>query len=240
MKYRMRPLSRAMLNGVVFILLAFTVAAAFWLGAIPSRYSPFAPLDLAQRDAWFVDLRLAALKDDMLQCRAVLSEPLISATAIDDQPLAQGCGWKNAVRLTRAGEAAMNLDKITCPMAAALAMWVEHEAQPAALQLLGSRIRAIRHMGGYACRNIVGSKMLKPFRSQHATANALDVSAFVLADGRTISVLKNWKGEGPEADFMRRVHNSACRYFRVVIGPDYNDAHRDHFHFDRGNFKSCR
>ncbi|MBK9011262.1 MAG: extensin family protein [Novosphingobium sp.] len=31
-------------------------------------------------------------------------------------------------------------------------------------------------------------------RSAHATANAVDVSAFILADGRRISVLNGWSG----------------------------------------------
>ena len=44
----------------------------------------------------------------------------------------------------------------------------------------------------------------------------------------------------PDGLFLARVHESACRYFRVAIGPAYNAAHRDHFHYDRGPYTACR
>ncbi len=35
-----------------------------------------------------------------------------------------------------------------------------------------------------------------------------------------------------EQRFLKRVHAEACRYFGTVLGPEANEAHRDHFHFD--------
>ena len=35
-----------------------------------------------------------------------------------------------------------------------------------------------------------------------------------------------------EAAFLRRLHNGACGTFTTVLGPDANEAHRNHFHFD--------
>lgn len=226
----------------VFLAVLFTGAAAlaFWLGLVPQRYSPFAPLDLKQKDAWFLDFRMAALKADPQLCEAVLKEPLITASAVGDRPLSKGCGWRNAVRISAAGGAQLAVGTISCPMAGALAMWLEHEVQPAAQDLLSSKVVSIRHLGGYACRNIVGARGLRPFRSQHATANAIDVSAFVLADGRSITLARHWHQDGPEAHFLKRIHKGACRFFRVAIGPNFNAAHADHFHLDRGAFKSCR
>ena len=32
----------------------------------------------------------------------------------------------------------------------------------------------------------------------------------------------------------------ACRYFRVAIGPEFNEAHWNHLHFDRGIFARCK
>lgn len=235
-KRRRRLVPRLLLT----VLVPLSALTAFWLGLVPQRFSPFAPLDLGARDAWFLDVRLAALKSDAGLCAAVLKAPVIAAGAIDDQPLAQGCGWRNAVRVNELGGARVQIEKLSCPMAAALAMWMEHEVQPAAEELLGTRVTGLKHMGSYACRNIVGTKALKPFRSQHASANAIDVAGFQLADGRTLALLKNWKGESNEAQFFRRIHRRACRYFRVAIGPDFNAAHTSHFHFDRGAFKSCR
>jgi hypothetical protein len=36
------------------------------------------------------------------------------------------------------------------------------------------------------------------------------------------------------------VHQGACGLFTGVLGPRYNQAHADHFHFDRGPFGICR
>jgi hypothetical protein len=35
-----------------------------------------------------------------------------------------------------------------------------------------------------------------------------------------------------EATFLRRLHKGACTAFGTVLGPEANDAHRNHFHFD--------
>ena len=35
-----------------------------------------------------------------------------------------------------------------------------------------------------------------------------------------------------EAAFLRRLHKGACGTFGTVLGPEANEAHRDHFHFD--------
>ena len=35
-----------------------------------------------------------------------------------------------------------------------------------------------------------------------------------------------------EAQFLRRLHKGACSQFGTVLGPEANEAHRDHFHFD--------
>jgi Extensin-like protein C-terminus len=36
----------------------------------------------------------------------------------------------------------------------------------------------------------------------------------------------------PEMVFLRRLHKGACGTFGTVLGPDANEAHRNHFHFD--------
>jgi hypothetical protein len=224
----------------VVAMLAAGLAGGLWLGLVPQRFSPFAPLNLAQSDSWFLDFRLQSLTTDREHCTAAIASPLLDAITVPDQPLSKGCGWHNALRVMDVGGVKLSADKMTCAMAAALAMWMAHEVRPAAVRYLQSDIRSVRHMGVYACRNILGSASLKAFRSQHATANAIDIDGFMLADGRIISLLKHWKGGDSEAQFLRAIHSSACRYFRVALGPDYNVAHANHFHFDRGAFKRCR
>jgi hypothetical protein len=230
---------------IVAAMIAAAAYAVFWLGLVPPRLNPLAPINLAEPNTWFLDFRLAALKSDAAQCKAVLRAPLIDASAIPDAPYEKGCGWHNAVRFSQAANVRVPVDKMTCEEAAALTMWLRHEVQPAAATYLNSSIKSIHHMGVYACRNIIGRSGVIKFRSQHAHASAIDVSAFVLNDGRTISVEKYWKSKnseqgGSEAKFLRAVHDSACRYFRVALGPDYNAAHSNHFHLDRGAYRSCR
>jgi hypothetical protein len=77
-------------------------------------------------------------------------------------------------------------------------------------------------------------------RSRHATAEALDVAGFVLEDGQRIRVLRDWEEPGAPAAFLREVRTGACRFFDGVLSPDYNAAHRDHLHFDRGPYRMCR
>ncbi|GBF26715.1 hypothetical protein MnTg02_01756 [bacterium MnTg02] len=36
----------------------------------------------------------------------------------------------------------------------------------------------------------------------------------------------------PHTIFVRKIYEDACRYFGTVLGPEANDAHRNHFHLD--------
>lgn len=215
-------------------------AGALWFGLVPQRYSPFAPLSLESPPGLFLDFQLAALGRDPAQCRAALKMPHIDAAAIPDIPIKDGCGIRNAVRFANAGGAQLSIDKLTCEAAAAVTLWIEHEVQPAAQAMFGKRVTAIDDMGTYDCRNIVGNSYFKNRRSQHATANAIDIGGFTLEGGKRISVLKDWSGTGPEAQFLHKVHNEACHYFRVALSPNYNAAHKNHLHLDRGLGWVCR
>ena len=81
---------------------------------------------------------------------------------------------------------------------------------------------------------VAAASKLSPGRTR------IDIGGFVLADGRRITLLRHWSDTGPDGDFLRRVNSRSCRYFRVSLGPEFNAAHRDHFHFDRGPFWACR
>ena len=35
-----------------------------------------------------------------------------------------------------------------------------------------------------------------------------------------------------DAQFLRAIHAGACHVFGTVLGPEANEAHRDHFHLD--------
>jgi hypothetical protein len=236
----MRRRSRAPLAMLVFALSTGATILALRQGAVPATFNPLPAVSLSQPHAWFIDWRLAALRHSPDLCRHVLAPPHIEAQPIPDNPPQNGCGWINSVRVTTAGGVRAGFDKLTCDMAAGLALWLEHEVQPAARELLGQRVTSIQSLGGYNCRNIVGNPLWRGVRSEHASANAVDIGAFNLADGRHLSVQHHWHGDGAEARFIRQVHARACRYFHVVLGPDYNAAHRDHFHLDRGLYSRCK
>jgi hypothetical protein len=68
--------------------------------------------------------------------------------------------------------------------------------------------------------------------SEHGYANAVDISGFMLEDGRTITVKKGWRGDEREQAFLRDVHQGGCREFMTVLGPNYDGNHHDHFHLD--------
>jgi hypothetical protein len=231
---------RSLAKALLVLLVGLSIGGVFWFGLLPRMLNPLPMLSLETPGQWLVDFRLAALRRDVAGCARLIKSPLITAQPIDDNVMENGCGWHNAVRLSAAGETALPVGTLTCEMAAALTLWVTHDVQPRAERLLGSRVTRIEHMGGYACRNIIGSKTLQAFRSQHATANAIDISGFKLASGKVVRVARDWKGEDAESQFLREVHDAACSYFRIALGPDFNAAHHDHFHFDRGSFIRCR
>jgi hypothetical protein len=114
-------------------------------------------------------------------------------------------------------------------MAAGYELWMRRVVQPAAIEMLGVRVTHVDTLGSYACRRTYGRPEGR--WSQHASANAIDIAGFRLSDGRRITLDRNWHDDktGP---FLRQVHDGACRLFSTTLSPDYNAAHRDHFHLD--------
>ena len=208
---------------------------------------PWTALDLTQPIGVFTGRKLAALAGDGAQCRALLGQAGIKFAALPPLRASDQCGYEDAVRFGRGGSTRIAWRpadlRTSCPVAAALALWEWHVVQPAALRHFGKRVEAIAHMGSYSCRRLYGRS--EGGWSEHATANAVDIGSFELADGTRISVLADWEGEGPRAAFLREVRDGACELFATVLSPDYNAAHRDHFHLDqaeRGQWgrRACR
>ena len=136
-------------------------------------------------------------------------------------------------------------------MALSFFMWERHVLQPAAQLHFSQRVAAVEHVGSYACRNInrgesTATATRAGSRSLHATADAMDITALTLANGKRITVLQQWPsssaGRTPskETQLLKDIHDGACRFFGAVLGPDYNAVHRDHFHFETGGNSVCR
>jgi hypothetical protein len=236
----MRRGGRNIMRAILALLLVLAVFGVFWFGLVPQRYVPFASISLDDPPQWFVDFRLAALRRDPEQCHAVLKAPHIVAKPIADNVQPNGCGWTNAVSISQVGGAEIGLEQLTCEAATALALWMENGVQPLAQEMFGSRVAWVQDMGTYSCRNIIGNERWINTRSQHSLANAVDIGAFRLENGKHMSVTADYKADTPEGRFLREVHRRGCYYFRVAIGPEFNKAHHDHLHFDRGILVACK
>ncbi|WP_416172386.1 extensin family protein [Allopontixanthobacter sp.] len=183
-----------------------------------------------------------AVTPDAGRCLAKLGQAGTQFTPVPDRYYGAGCSTVNTVNLSalqgdQERVSLANMGPVTCPTAELMAGWSRFGVDRAARQILGSPLARIETMGSYACRDVAG----RGRRSAHASAEAVDVAAFVLADGRRISVLADWDGGGrAEREFLRVVHASACKRFGTVLGPDYNAAHRDHLHLEKGDGSFCR
>src|SRR5688500_8965810 len=208
------------------------VAFALWSGRlqVPDRWNPWAPLAIADEPNLLTGFKLGRLADDAPLCRSVLATSALRYTPQADRRVDGDCGWRDAVRVSATPSAVSQPFVLACPAAVALALWERHSVQPAARRLLGAPVVRIDHFGSFACRNIGGEAGGR--RSEHAQANAFDVAGFGLADGRSVRVARDWHLDAPSAAFLREVHAGACRFWNVVLGPDYNAAHRDHLHLD--------
>ena len=184
---------------------------------------------------------VAPRADDRI-CMTQLGASGARFTPVADTYAAPGCNKLGTVQLSAlAGDGAFfgvsNIGPVQCGTAKAFSDWARFGVDRAAREILGSRLARIETMGSYSCRNVAGTQRL----SAHARAEAIDVSGFVLEDGRRIDLKADWHGGKPAVrEFLRVVHTSACKRFGTVLGPEYNAAHTDHFHLEGTGAKFCR
>ena len=205
------------------ILLAITGTALLrWTGlGLPSGLNPFGPPDLNSPAGFLTRIQLSSLKRNPMMCFEALDRAGLSYVRSDERPITEGCGLESGVRLTGNAPRFAPSAESSCALAAAY---------------FSASVRRTLNLGTFSCRQIRGGGRM----SEHATANAIDISGFVLSDGRQIALLNNWNDESAEGAFLREVAAGSCRFFNVVFGPDDNAAHADHFHFDMGPFRRCR
>ena len=244
----LRRVRRALVR---FLLLGLLVSAAIFFYGFARTHPedmPWTKLDLAAPVGTFTGRKLAGLAEDDGLCRARLDRAGIAFARLPSRSDRGGqCGYRDSVRLGRGGALRIGYRPTnlatSCRIAAGLALWEWHVVQPAAVRHLGQQVVSIDHLGSYSCRRVYGQS--EGAWSEHATANAVDIAGFRLADGRRISVAGDWKGEGAKARFLRDVRDGACRLFATTLSPDYNAAHRDHLHLDQAErgamgWRGCR
>jgi hypothetical protein len=227
---------RLLLLLVVVALGALALAVRNQWLHIPEEFNPWAPLDVAAPPNFLTRHKLGRLSDQPGLCSSVLASTRLEYIPIPDETTGENCGFTNAVRIARTTADVGAAFPLTCRAAVSLALWERHVLQPAAQKHYGIDVAKLEHFGSYSCRNVYGRP--NATRSRHATAEALDVAGFVLADGERIRVVNDWNES--HAAFLREVRDGACQFFDGVLSPDYNAAHRDHFHLDRGPYRVCR
>lgn len=225
-------------GAVVIAALLLTIALAIYaLGKSRPQDLPWTKLDLSQPVGMFTGRKLVALGEDFPACRTLLDKAGVRYTALPPREEGEQCGYADAVRFIPGGARQIRFAPrdlgIACPVAAALAVWEWEAVQPAAQRHFGQRVTEIEHFGSYNCRRMYNREGAS--WSEHSTADAVDISAFRLADGTRITLVGDWDDKGSKGRFLRDVRDQACGVFATVLSPDYNAAHRDHFHLDQAN-----
>lgn len=174
-------------------------------------------------------------------CFADLDRARIAYSPLPEANYGAGCSLIGAVQLSDIGVPVTGLKGMRCGLARGFSGWVRYAIAPAARQILGADLVRVETFGSYACRNTIGTAPAYTRRSGHAIGNAVDVSGFVLADGRRITILADWRsGDGDVREFLRVIHASACKRFGTVLSPDYNAAHANHLHLEDDHAGYCR
>jgi hypothetical protein len=114
---------------------------------------------------------------------------------------------------------------LRCPMAKAIALWLRDDVAPV-IAGLGTSLRGVETLDSFVCRGRNGASGGKI--SEHGRANALDVRALKLADGRTIGLTD----ERVAKSLRDNLRQSACRRFTTVLGNGADAYHESHVHLD--------
>jgi len=125
---------------------------------------------------------------------------------------------------------------MSCRLALAFQAYHREALQPLAERLLRRELLQVGDLGVRSCRTMGGHRVLL---SEHAYANAIDLSHFDFEGGLAIDVERDWHAGGEKSRFLREAAKAACEHFNMVISPDHDDSHRDHIHVDMGLSDGC-
>jgi len=121
---------------------------------------------------------------------------------------------------------------LDCQMASDLPGWAA-AVDDFAESTLKTRLKTVALGGSYDCRARETPDKADTNLSEHGRADAVDITGFGLADGRTLTVGADYAStDAATARFLHFAHDAACTRFTTVLGPDANALHHDHFHLD--------
>jgi len=222
-------------------LMALLLAGLGWLYAnqdmFPPNSLPWKPMALDAPPRWLAHWQLYRLKQDRERWRAALATASeLAVTPLQDRRIDDRCGFDNVMRAQATPVAFSPKVTATCTLTAAL-YWYQQQLAAIARQQMHTDLSGIGQLGTFSCRNV--NNEVDGSRSEHATANAIDIASFRFADGQTVSVLRDYGKPTPAGRFLDAAHDKACSLFDVVLGPHHNRLHANHFHLDMGRYGMC-
>jgi len=194
------------------ILVMFATGVARPWRQIPAAWNPWEPLQLEHAMNPVTRWKLGRLASAPEQCVAVLDEATddrLDYVVLRDYLPVKDCPLRNVVQLRRTSTRFSAPFTVTCPLAVAWLLYEQRLQRLAEVQF-GSAIGTVEHLGSFACRNVYHRASGR--RSEHATASALDIAAFVLTDGTRVRILDDWDSAAApgKAAFLHDTHAAAC------------------------------
>ena len=226
--------------GVAVVLALGAIRGMQWIADHP-EHIPTARFEFSHPLGWATHRKLVGFAGDNAACFAAFDR---AGAGYERRPVVGAGACRASQRMVLTGNRfvpTMRPANVapSCAVTAAMALWTRDVVQPMAQKHFGQKVVALENLGSYNCRKIAGEQTL----SQHSTANAIDISAFVLADGTRISLINDWTDPDVRREFLHEVRDGSCGLFSTVLSPDYNRAHADHFHLDmsaRTGWTVCR
>ena len=177
-------LQKALVLCFKLLVLPSALVVGVFLRFAPPQHNPFVPLALSHKPGLASHFKVTQLERHPDACFSALDATGVLYTPLEGSPRGEACGKYAALTLDRSLTPYSATLSMTCWQTASLYIWERHVARPAATEIFGSPIARIETYGSFSCRNIAGTGR----KSEHATANAVDISGFRLEDGRLINV----------------------------------------------------
>ncbi len=198
----------------------------------PIAIVPAAVPDTATPDTATPDTGQAPAATDIAEdagCEAALKAMGVAFETIDPITGEDGCGAERPLRVSDIGIALKPAVVTRCAVAKALAVWAKDVMIPSAKLYMKAAPASLSTGDSYQCRARRGDGEVK--LSEHARANAVDITGVVFEDGRTLAISAD-PGNADARAFQAAIRGGACAYFPTVLGPGTNAAHADHLHVD--------